>query len=97
MSLFLLISAGYPSGCLAFFNGYGSQARVRNHLAERFASEWSLMTKSRKYGLYKWSKMTNKTGVKTAVSLENTINSLKNPTFSTPVYSIPRMRQPCAF
>lgn len=51
------------------------------------------MTKSRKYGHCKWSKMTNKTGVKTAGSLENAINPLKNPIFSTPVYSMP---QACA-
>ena len=55
------------------------------------------MTKVRNYGLYKWSKMTNKTGAKSPRSPINTINSSKNPTYSTPVYSIPRMRQPRAF
>jgi len=63
----------------------------------RLASEWSWVTKVRNYGLYKWSKMTNKTGVKSAGSLENAINPLKNPTYSTPVYSIKETRQPRTF
>ena len=75
----------------------GSSLFYMNSSCIRLALEWSWATKSRKYVLYKWSKMTNKMGAKTAGSLENAINSSKNPTYSTPVYSIPRMRQPCAF
>jgi len=55
------------------------------------------MTKARTYGIYKWSKMTNKTGEKSPRSPINAINSSKNPTYSTPVYSMPRMRQPRTF
>lgn len=55
------------------------------------------MTKPQNGGLYEWLKMTNKTRDKCPGALENTINTSENPSYSTPVYSIPRMRQPRTF
>lgn len=63
----------------------------------RFVLEWSWVTKARNCGLYKWSKMTNKTGAKSPRSPINAINSSKNPAYSTPVYSIKETRQPRTF